>query len=509
MSQYQQPLQVARRVVEMHRRHLWLWVAPTIAMTLGAMVFALVRGEQWEASQALLVRDEAAGNFARPGRFEGTDTMKTFQETVLEVARNREVVRGALQQAGPPPGYRPAEQWPAAGDLDNTLDDIRVTAPKGAEFGKTEVIYVSAIGPTRGWAIGLTVAVCDRLEQQLGELRDRRATSVITELEESVRLAQADLGLATARLEAMERDVGSDLGELRALHESSGASAMRGALNQVTAELRDARAAFDSSQQLLNLLRLARQDTLELLATPSRLLDSQPSLRRLKDGLVDAQLTTSSLRGRMREDHPLVVAAVRAEVEVSDNLHTEIEAALRGAAGEHAVLQRSVENLETQQADLQNRLHRLASLRARYGNLVEEVLQRTRTCQQVQQELADARALRNAARSTSLITRFGTPIAGDKPKGPGGLVIVAAGLVGGLATGIGLVVLIVPVNSEQRRRWSDYVHAGRRATDRLFGRRASDQSEDPAGGRLMVRGTDVNYGRRATDAVGREVGQGR
>ena len=54
----------------------------------------------WRASQAIVVRDEAGG-IARLGRFDSTDSMKAFQETVLEVARSREVVSGALRALGP------------------------------------------------------------------------------------------------------------------------------------------------------------------------------------------------------------------------------------------------------------------------------------------------------------------------------------------------------------------------------------------------------------------------
>jgi uncharacterized protein involved in exopolysaccharide biosynthesis len=509
MSQHLQPVQLLRHFAEAFRRHLWWWVAPTVAMTLGAGLYAVVRSDQWEASQALVVRDEAAGSFARTGRFDSTDTMKTFQETVLEVARNREVVRRSLKEVGPPPGCNDPQAWPTEDDLEATVDDIAVSAPPGAEFGKTELIYLSSLGPTREWAIALNLALCDQLEWHLGELRNDRAGSIIAELEESVRLAQADLEEATEHLETMEREVGSDLGELRSLHESSHAGSMNTALNQLTVEMREARAAHDASEQLVELLQRASRDPRELLATPGRLLDSQPALRRLKDGLVDAQLTTSTLRGRMRDDHPLVVAAARAEAEVRDDLHAEIETALRGAEGENAIAERQLQELETQQADLQQRLDRLASLRARYSNLIEAVSQRTRTWQQAQQELADARALRNAARTTSLLTRFGNPITGDEPEGPGGLTIVAAGLFGGLATGVGLVLLIAPIAPNHGRRWTDYMHAGRRATDRLFGRRATDRPpvtaashpQSYAPSHALLTGAEQNYGRRATDCV--------
>ncbi|MDP6057570.1 MAG: hypothetical protein QGH33_01705, partial [Pirellulaceae bacterium] len=113
---------------------------------------------------------------------------------------------------------------------------------------------------------------------------------------ESLRLATHELNDATERLETMEREVGNDLGELRSLNESgAGSSNLRAALNEVKTELRQATSAMEANQQLHDLLVRAQDDANELLATPSRLLESQPSLRRLKEGLVDAQLRTAEL----------------------------------------------------------------------------------------------------------------------------------------------------------------------------------------------------------------------
>ena len=70
-------------------------------------------------------------------------------------------------------------------------------------------------------------------------------------------------------------------------------------------------------RQLLTLLKDAEADPTRLMAAPNSLLDSQPALRRLKDGLVDAQLRTATLQGRMSAEHPEVVAAREAEVQVA------------------------------------------------------------------------------------------------------------------------------------------------------------------------------------------------
>ena len=243
-----QPL--LQRGHELARQHLWLWLAPTIAMTAGAALYASVRPVTWRASQAIVVRDEASNKETRQGRFDSIDMMKTFQETVLEVARNRIVVAGALKQLGAPSKRRQAT-WPTSGDVQKLQKQITVTAPKGAEFGRTEVIYLSVTGGSRADAIARTTAVCDQLEMHMGDLRQARAASVIGELARSVELAQADLDVATERLETMERQVGSDLGELRSLNDAgAGDSNLRRALNQVKVEQRQARSTVQDRLQL-------------------------------------------------------------------------------------------------------------------------------------------------------------------------------------------------------------------------------------------------------------------
>ena len=76
-----------------------------------------------------------------------------------------------------------------------------------------------------------------------------------------------------------------------------------------------------ANRQLLALLEQAQADPTRLMAAPTRLLDSQPALRRLKDGLVDAQLRTATLQGRMSAEHPEVISAKEAETQVAARLH--------------------------------------------------------------------------------------------------------------------------------------------------------------------------------------------
>lgn len=490
----------------------WRWcAAPALALTVLAAGYAAFKPQVWQARQALVVRDEAVGDLSRQGRFDNSYALKTAQETVLEVARHRAVVEAALQAAGPESGQSSSET-PPSDEVRQLQESISVTAPKGAEFGQTEVIYLSVKARTRSRAVVLTGAVCDQLERRLQLLRENKAQSLIDELTRTLHLAKQDRDEATARLQAIEAEVGSDLGELRILSEvGAGDSNLRSALNQIKSDLRQATANQNAIQEQLELLQTARHDEQQLIATSGRLMESQPALRRLKDGLVDAQLRTAALSGSMSLDHPQVREALTAEAEVRSRLQRELEAAIAGLQADLQVARSQMTTYEEQLHEVTARLDRLASLRAAYSNLQAEVRQRGAIVEKAQQDLATARASRAAAASASLLTRLDAPLADDRPLGPSRALIVLAGLAGGVATGLGLVFLTAPAGRQWGRRWSDYLRHGRRATDHA-GRRASDprpetrgdnatprrRGEDPP---LAPSGEVPPRGRRATDTT--------
>lgn len=465
-----------KQILETLKRHYRFLLVPTILATIGAAGYAVFRQETWKATQAISVRDEAIGNTMRQGRFNSSEAMKSAQETILDLARNRSAVAAALAEVGPPATAKDADEWPSQKEIEKTQAAINVIAPKGAEFGSTEVIRLEVKGSTQQRAIAMVTAVCNQIDIRLQDLRNRRAQSILQELQKTVELAQADLDTATRRLEAMEKDVGPDLGELRTLSDKAGGeSSLRTTLSQVTNELRQARVVHASNEQKHALLSAALQDPTQLVATPNQLLESQPALRRLKEGLVDAQLRTAQLAGKMSNDHPLMQAAVASEQETRRQLNGELEVAVRGLNADRKLSSEQVASLERQVADVEKRMNRLAGLRARYANLVESVRNCNGIVERAKGALSEAEATQTAARSTSLLTRMDKPETGENPVGPGPATMVLAGMGGGLLAGVGLVFLVAPIGGARGRRWSDYLPMSRRATDRVVGRRTEDQ----------------------------------
>jgi uncharacterized protein involved in exopolysaccharide biosynthesis len=443
MAEAKSRVSSAREVLSFLRRYQWRWLLPAATVTVLTAGYALTRPTTWEASLPLVVRDEASGA-TRPGKFILSDAMKTTQETILELARSRKVLEAALLETGRPESLSESAAWPSEPAVDSLQDALKITPPKGAEFGKTEVFYLKVQDRSRPRAIALASAVCRQLQRQFELLRGQKANSVTAELEKTVALAEAELNESTHRLRDVEMQAGSDLAELRMLNEvPSGDGGLRKISIEIANELRVQKAAVKSNEELLTLLTQAQDDPGRLLASPGRLLESQPALKRLKEGLVDAQLLTAKLLGNMAPEHPQVKAAKAAEQEISDHLHDELAIAVRGVEADLQLARHRVQMLDEQGANVRERMERLASIRAEYSNLASAVKHRTEILKTAQQELADARASQATSGTVSLINPVNEPDTGSRPLGPGRTMICLAGMFGGLFAGLGILFLTV------------------------------------------------------------------
>lgn len=408
--------------------------------------YALLRPATWEASQALIVRNEAATNDEGPGKFAHADDRKMVQETILELVRSRGVLSAALVEVGPPAGYgKPKDLWPTAEDIAGLRGCVQLSPPKGAEFGSTEIFYLKVRDRDRDRAFSLAAAVAEHLESAFQGVRDAKAQSMIDELAKAVNLAADDLRESTGRLTEMETRAAADLAELRILHDaSSGESSLRRTMTEIQNELRQTNVAKSSNEELLALLEDAAGDPGVLVAAPALLLESQPALRKLRDGLTEAQLQAANLQGRMSEGHPLVRAAVESQRQIHNRLQEELAGLIRAVKAELRLNLDRVDLLEEQLATTREQLASLAAVRAAYSNQVAETLNREQLLQRAQEKLAEARTTQATANAASLIARMDVPDTGTAPIGPSRSMLVLAGIAAGLMTGLGIVFLTVP-----------------------------------------------------------------
>jgi polysaccharide biosynthesis transport protein len=436
------------QVLEVLRVRVKLWAVPAVVIAVVVGIYAVAHEATWEASQALMVRNEASNAEKSPGKFSYPEEMKTVQETILELVKSRGVLEAALREVGPSADCKNPEAWPTDRDIVEVRKNIKLSPPKGAEFGKTEVFYLNVREGDRDRSVALNEAIFKQMQSHFQKLRDAKAQSMVDELTKTVSLARADRDHATASLEAIENRVGSDLAELRSMQDvASSDSSLRRSGEEIRSQIRENTLAAKTNSELLIVLAGVKNDSGRFLATPNRLLDSHPSLRRLKDGLVDAQLRTSALLGTMSADHPKVLAAKEAEEEIGRNLHNELAIARQGVEVELRLLTERRMLLEDQLAKANGRMANLASVRASYANEVAETKSRSVLLERAEQNLAEARAAQASAKAACLISRIDTPDAGIRPIGPSRAIIALCGVFAGLLTGFGVVFLTVPVTA--------------------------------------------------------------
>jgi len=231
---------------------------------------------------------------------------------------------------GPPKSWFAASSnWPTARDVEEFRKQVDMRPPGGAEFGQTEVFYLSVLDTNRDRAAALVAALIDQLESRMKSLRGERATSMMAELENTVAMSEQDLDGRTAKLAKFEAAIGADLAELRNLNATSG-SQSEVALEQqaIAGERRENDARRRENEQLLVLLKAVEANPAQLIATPSTLLKSQPAISRLKDALIDAQIRTANLLGTYAEEHPFVIGAREAETLIRQQLRDEVAVAI-------------------------------------------------------------------------------------------------------------------------------------------------------------------------------------
>ena len=424
------------------RTHIRWWAVPAVVCAVVAAAYSLVASRDWRATQALIVRPEAASvSNEQIGKFSDLSEMKTLQETILELAKSHSVVEATLKEVGPT-GFWPSSQFPTATDVEDLRERIDMRPPGGAEFGKTEVFYLSVLDTNRDRARALASALCGQLVQRMQQLRDQRAQSMIAELGRTVAMADNDLAGTTKQLSAFEASVGADLAELRNLNATTGTqSEISQELQGIAAERRANDAIRRENEQLLKVLKLAQKDPQQLLATPGSLLRSQPAVSRLKDALVDAQLNSANLLSSKSEKHPFVIAAREAEDLVRQQLHDEVAVAIKGIEIDLAMNADRDQSLAARGEAGRERLSRLAGSRADYANLIAAVEHHTKLVEAARKNLADARARQAGAQSASVISRIDGVEAGVRPVGLSRKTITAAGGFGGLVLGLGFVFL--------------------------------------------------------------------
>lgn len=420
-----------------------LFGAIWLIVTALGVSYALVAPKLWPVTTGLAIREETGSGQSRPGEFSSNDARRKAQEAVTQLAASTAVIRDAIRQSTNQLGDDKSAV--SADAIEQAQRRIRVAPPKGIDWGVSEVFYLTFKDENADHAAEFSKALIAQIDLRLKELRRKRTDSLAGELEQSLKLAEAELAEAIAQIGEIEVDLGADLAEMRIMTEpSAGESNLRRTLTEVENELRQARSQIDANEKLLELLEAARLDPSRLVATPSRLLDSQPSLRKMKDQIVEAVNRTSQLRGNLLESHPKVKSAKMVEEQTKEQLFTELALAVEGVKVEIQVGQARLSELESRRTAIEQRLAHLAEIRADYSLLASQVKDRSEAVKRARDQLAEVRSSRAAAETASVLTIAESPTVGLRPDGPGRALIGMAAFAAGFVLAWSAVIAVAP-----------------------------------------------------------------
>ncbi len=436
----------AGQIIDSLIRYRNWWLVPTVVCTVFSVGYALLGTKSYTSRQTLVVRDDLVGTFYKPGRFDSLDSMKSAQETILEISRRPQVIRAALEKLGAP-AMTSQEAWLGDENISTIQGEVQISAPNGAEFGQTEAIVLSVSEKTRDRSGEFIRFMLDEIENSLRDLRSRQFKSMRQELNQAASIASRSYLEAAARLKSFEKKVGVDLSTLISLNDSqAGTNNLQSELGTLNLEQRRAWSSLQDVKKQVEILNEVNGRPDSLQEVPQELLELQPTLADLAKGLNDATLKHSRIRSRFTSSHPSVREAA---FEVEDLKQRFKDKLFRAQASLNSQLEnreRKYQELTNQINEKKLRLGELSSMRVDYETLKAEVGKKREINGKAQASLAEIESLGGAAENVSLIARIDEPQTDIYADGPSNKMIVFGGMAAGLFIGFGLVMFVVPVN---------------------------------------------------------------
>ena len=424
-----------------------LWLIPLAACTILSVLFALFGPKTYSARQTLVIRDDLAGTAFKPGRFESLESLKSAQETILEIARRPLVVRRTLQKLGPASG-RASKSWPDDQVIEETQGKININAPNGAELGKTEAIVLSVTAASKQRASKFIEILMDEIEKNSREFRALRFQSMEEELQQAATVAKRSYEQSANQLQTFEKQFSTDLGTLRSLNDSlSSKNALVDSLAEMKRESREAQVQVARVEKQMDVLRQAQSDpTVLLSAPPQELLDLQPTLGGLTKGLNDALLRLSTNLGKYTRDHPTVMSDKREIAGIKNQIISELASSFNSLNSQYSLRLQTFENLKQRIKDGELRLTNLSGNRVSYNKLTDDVMKKQEALGNAESQLSEIQSLGAAAHTVNLLTRIDKPQISYNPIGPTKKTIVFGGMLAGLLMGMGLVMFFAPID---------------------------------------------------------------
>jgi len=293
------------------RNHAMLLVVPAIlGLVLAAFYAFFLMPEMWTARQSFLIRDDLSGTAFKPGRFDSEEARKSAQETILEVARRPLVVRSVLEKLGPD-SMLAGSNWVTDEVIEDTQKAIDISAPNGAEFGKTDAIVLTAKSSTRERTRKFIELLSEEITTQTNRIRSLRFESMESESYQAYQAAVKARDDAINRLNDLDQRLGSDFGFLTLRGNQPGQPTQPSGVEAIQSEILRKQDELEQAEIVFAALLKAFENPKQASQLPSEVAAAQPKIENTMAKLLDLQEELHLAKGYFHNNSYTIRSPVR------------------------------------------------------------------------------------------------------------------------------------------------------------------------------------------------------
>ncbi len=414
----------------------------TVLVGGAALVISYLEPKTWEASVKVWAQDQSAAlRRANDHAPEIQTRVKMVLSNLRELIFARSVLEetlvrcAAAEQADPPDAAHLEEQG------DRLRRAITIEAPKGSDFGTTEIFFVRLRDRDPSHAERLLQSLLDAFHKRYEQLSTEQANHLYDEIRLQVGESRQLLGQSEQNLEAFVSELGADLLELHTLvNTTGGESDLRKSLNSVNERLTPALIELQERTRFLDQVQKARLSP-EPIVVPAFLLHEYGALDETSRSLVKAHLDLDAVAARYKPDHSEYRSTEDRLRRTEQTCRAQADLALRALEKDIAAKKQSLDYLAETKQGYVKRMAELANKSVQYAGLVEEVRQRRETVAEVEKRLSDAFHAQLTAAQDVLLSTVDPPRTDPNPVSPRRALNIGVGTVLGLLIGLGLAFL--------------------------------------------------------------------